>query len=41
VAGVVQVPVLDFLLPSTAGRLLRFAAVFVFPQLVKRLAPLF
>jgi membrane protein YqaA with SNARE-associated domain len=41
VAGVVQVPVLDFLLPSTLGRLLRFAAVFAFPQLVKRLAPMF
>jgi membrane protein YqaA with SNARE-associated domain len=40
-AGVVQVPLLDFLLPSTAGRLLRFASVFLFPQLVKRLAPLF
>jgi membrane protein YqaA with SNARE-associated domain len=39
-AGVVQVPVLDFLLPSTAGRLLRFATVFLFPQLVKRIAPL-
>lgn len=34
-AGVVQVPLLDFLVPSLVGRLLRFGAIFLFPQLVR------
>jgi membrane protein YqaA with SNARE-associated domain len=34
-AGVVQIPLLDFLLPSLLGRLLRFGAIFLFPQLVR------
>jgi membrane protein YqaA with SNARE-associated domain len=34
-AGVVQVPLLDFLLPSLLGRLLRFGAIFLFPQLLR------
>jgi hypothetical protein len=31
----VQIPLLDFLLPSLLGRLLRFGAIFLFPQLVR------
>jgi membrane protein YqaA with SNARE-associated domain len=33
-AGVVQVPLWDFLLPSLAGRFLRFGVIFAFPQLI-------
>jgi membrane protein YqaA with SNARE-associated domain len=39
VAGLVQVPVWDFFLPSVVGRFLRFGTVFLFPQLVKQVAP--
>jgi membrane protein YqaA with SNARE-associated domain len=34
-AGVVKVPLLDFLLTSLVGRFLRFGAIFLFPQLVR------
>ena len=33
-AGVVQLPLWDFLLPSLVGRLLRFGVIFAFPQLI-------
>lgn len=34
-AGMAQVPLLDFLVPGLLGRLLRFGAFFLFPQLVR------